>query len=207
MTRKILAAAAAALLAAPIAASAQAQIPPAAEKAQGSAKKAPGKEKEPKPEQVFNQLHQINQHEIAMAQLAQQKAQSPEVKAAARTVLQDHQQLDQQLMQMAREQHMQMRPMAGFTDRALMQAHQDQMQALQKLSGARFDTAWVAAQPFAHRFALSVIENGAPAIKDQKGKQLLDTAKQKVTSHLRTAEQLLESSVRVAQEPGQTGGG
>ena len=209
MTRKILAAAAAALLAAPVAASAQTQSPPPAqaEAAQKRAEKAQGKHAEVKPQQVFTQLHQINQHETAMAELAQKKAQSPEVKAAARTILEDHRQMDEQLMQMAKEQHMELRPMGDLTDRSLADAHQSQMQALEKLSGAKFDTAFIAGQSFAHRFALSVIENGAPAIKDQKGKKMLDTAKQKVTSHLETAEQLLESRVRVAQEPGQTGGG
>lgn len=54
-------------------------------------------------QELLKQLHQGNQKEIKLAQLAQQKAQSKEVKDLAQKILTDHQQADLQVQQLAQQ--------------------------------------------------------------------------------------------------------
>jgi putative membrane protein len=193
---------AAALVAAPLAVSAQGSAPTPPQPAQ----QQPAQQVQTG--ELLGTLHEINQNEIEAAKLAMEKARSPQVKAAAQTILQDHQQMDQQLTQLAQKKQITLQAPTSFTDKALDKAHQEQAMALEKLSGDKFDVAFISAQPFGHRFALAVIENGkqAPGL-DPEMTQLLDQAQMKVQAHLDMAEQLLSRNVQVAQQPGGTQGG
>lgn len=193
---------AAALVAAPLAVSAQGSAPTPPQPAQ----QQPAQQVQTG--ELLGTLHQINQNEIEAARLAMKNAQSQQVKAAAQTILRDHEKMDQQLTEVARKQQITLQPPTSFTDKALDKAHQEQAKALEKLSGEKFDVAFISALPFAHRFALAVVENGkqAPGL-DPQVTQLLDQAQMKIESHLKLAEQLLARDVKVAQEPGRTQGG
>lgn len=53
-------------------------------------------------QEVLKELHQGNQTEIKLAQLAQKKGQSQQIKDLATRIMQDHQQADQQVQQLAK---------------------------------------------------------------------------------------------------------
>jgi len=52
---------------------------------------------------LLEQLHQTNQDEIQLAQIAESKVQSKHAKDVAQQILKDHQQLDQQVTQLAQQ--------------------------------------------------------------------------------------------------------
>ncbi len=107
----------------------------------------------PKEEQKFVQMmHGANQKEIRLGQLAEQKAQNQQVRDFGKMMVQDHQQADQQLQQMAQKQKwkMQMPRPQDARERADKQ-YDDALEAkLKVLEGAAFDQAYMAAMVADH---------------------------------------------------------
>jgi predicted outer membrane protein len=58
---------------------------------------------------VLRHLHHANMEEIKAGQMAESKASSPQVKDYARTLVQDHQQADKQVLAMADKMHVDMK--------------------------------------------------------------------------------------------------
>ena len=73
-----------------------------------------------------------NQSEIAMAQLAQQKAQNPEVKELAQMIQQDHQQAQEKVQALAQTHGIALDQTQGWSERRAQSK-------LEKLNGADFD--------------------------------------------------------------------
>ena len=79
-----------------------------------------------------------NKAEVALAQLATQKASSASVKQLARTIEQHHSQANSKLQSLAGN------AVAGGKDPALKPAHKQLQDRLTKLTGAAFDQAYAA---------------------------------------------------------------
>jgi len=89
-----------------------------------------------------------NQSEIALAQLAQTKAQNPEVKELAKMLQQDHQQAQEKLQTIAQAHGIQLETTPSWTQRRAQSK-------LEKLSGAEFD----------QQYAKDMLEDHATDIK------------------------------------------
>jgi putative membrane protein len=96
--------------------------------------------------EVVQRLHQANESEVKLGQLAQQKAQSPAVKDFAKMIVEDHQKADQQLQQLAKAKGWRLsnpKPL-NAAERAVMDADKAEQQKLQKLEGRAFEQAYTA---------------------------------------------------------------
>jgi len=67
-------------------------------------------------DKVLRHLHHANLEEIKAGQMAQTKASSPGVKDYARTLVQDHQQADKQVLAMAEKMHVDMNKNMDMSD-------------------------------------------------------------------------------------------
>jgi putative membrane protein len=101
----------------------------------------------------------VNMAEIQLGRLAEQKAQSPQVKDFARQMVEDHTKANNELEQIARAQNIQL-------PTALDQDHQDAMQKLQGLSGADFDREYIDAMVDGHQDAVDLLKDHADDLKD-----------------------------------------
>jgi putative membrane protein len=154
------------------------------------------------PGEVLAQLHQINRAEIASAQLALEKGKSREVKDMARQIINDHQRLDRQVMQVAQQQNIQLAQPFSLPGAAHDKAIQANQQQLRKLSGEKFDKAWLASQPLQHEYALSVVQLAQQADFSEQGmNQLLQQAEQELTRHQQHASRMLQQTFQVASQP------
>ena len=154
------------------------------------------------PGEVLAQLHQINRNEIAAAQMALQKGQSKDVKDMARQIINDHQRLDRQVLQVAQQQNIQLKEPFSLPGAAHEQAVKNAQQQLSRLSGQEFDKAWLAAQPILHDYALAVVQFGRQANFSEQGvNQLLAQAEQNLQQHQQHASRMLEQKLRVASTP------
>jgi putative membrane protein len=101
----------------------------------------------------------VNMAEIQLGRLAEQKAQSPQVKDFARQMVEDHTKANNDLEQIARAQNI---PLPTELDKD----HQDVMQKLQGLSGADFDREYMDAMVDGHQDAVDLLKDHADDLKD-----------------------------------------
>lgn len=108
------------------------------------------------PKKFAEVLHHVNQHEIRLGQLAQQKAQDQRVRQYGQQMVEHHQQADQQLMQLAKTQGWKLgQPKANSkVERAVMQAEKANEDALKALDGAAFDHLYMANMVSGHDMAI-----------------------------------------------------
>jgi putative membrane protein len=126
---------------------------------------------------AFNQLHHINQKEIAMSQMALDKAQSEDVKHAARQMIQDHQALDNRLQESARNQNI---DLLTFTPATHEKATMDQMK---KLSGSQFDQAFLENMRGSHMEAEQTLSQLDRESDNQMVRTLVSEAMPKIRAH------------------------
>ncbi len=126
---------------------------------------------------ALNQLHHINQKEIELAKLAQEKAQSADVKSAAQQIQNDHQQLDTQVQSVAKAQNIELQE---FQPSTYEKAAMTKMKALE---GAQFDQAFSANMKMSHKQAAQQLRTTRADIKDTQVKGLIDAALPKVQQH------------------------
>lgn len=141
----------------------------------------------------------INGAEVQMAQIAEQRAQSADVKAYARDMAREHAALQRAVDSLAVAQSL--TPQAGdFADEIQRQATMDQ-QRLEQLRGADFDSAYMNSQVVAHQQALDALNGMRSAVDDPSMQRAIDGAIPLVQTHLERARQL------AGQGMGATGSG
>lgn len=129
-----------------------------------------------------------NQAEITLAQMAQQKAQNPEVKNLAQMIEQDHQQAQQKLQTIAQANGVTLEEKPTFSQRRTQSK-------LEKLSGADFD----------QQYAKDMIEDHVSDIKKfQKASEKLENSdlKQYAQETLPTLQKHLETAKSAAKSAG-----
>jgi putative membrane protein len=110
---------------------------------------------------VLRQLHATNQAEIGTGKLAQERAQSSEIKEFATEMANEHASADQKLLDLAKRTSVDLTttpqdPVAA----ALSLAAEDRKRALGALTGNAFDVAFLGPQVDSHMFALRLIDEG-----------------------------------------------
>jgi putative membrane protein len=127
-----------------------------------------------------------NDADIEGGNMAREKAQNAEVKSFGALMVSDHSALNQQAAQLAQA--------AGLTltdnpaSQQLMAQHQQAQQRLQSLSGAAFDTAYIAHEVDMHQNLLNALDQTLiPNTQNAELRNLLGTARTQVEAHLNRA--------------------
>jgi putative membrane protein len=122
-----------------------------------------------------------NQGEIALAQLAQQKSQRPEIKSLAEMIQNDHQQSQEKLQTIAQAH--------GVTlDQGLTWSQKREQGKLEKLSGADFDQQYAKAMLEDHVNDLNKFQKAADQLQEADLKQFAQENITAMQKHLRHAE-------------------
>jgi putative membrane protein len=124
-----------------------------------------------------------DQFEILEAQAALTQSTSPEVRAFAAQMLQDHQQLANAVRDAATRSGLKPPEMAMSSDQAQL------LGALQSVSGKEFDALYFKQQTLAHRSALAVEQMYAKSGDDANLRQLASTSVPLISSHGEMANQ------------------
>lgn len=140
-----------------------------------------------------------NMMEIQVAQMAQQKAASDEVKEYARQLEQDHKKANEKLKQIAQERGVDL-PSDASHDKAMHEKKADTkaMSQLQNLSGEQFDRAFMRMQVQHHKKDINSFR--------KYSKNSMDTdLRQFATATLPTLEQHLQQAQSLANQTGTRG--
>ncbi|QRN98357.1 DUF4142 domain-containing protein [Archangium violaceum] len=106
------------------------------------------------------QLHGMNQTEIALGELTEQKASSPAVQQYGEHMVRDHTQADQQLMALAKQRGIQLGAMPQPTNdvqRRIMSATEATKSKLSVLQGSLYDQEYLASQVASHDQTLQLV--------------------------------------------------
>jgi len=142
--------------------------------------------------------------EVELGKLAQQKAQEPQVKQLAETIVKDHQEANQKLMTIAQTLGV------DLSKQQKPDAHKKTMDDYQKLSGADFDRKFVDEMVRDHRKDAKAFDDAAKNAKDPQLKSFAGEVAPKLHQHLQMAEAAQKSmqpqtSRGPAQERGAAG--
>lgn len=124
-----------------------------------------------------------NQGEIAFAQLALEKSQSPEIKSLAQMIQNDHQQSQEKLQTLAQTHNVKL-------DQGLTWSQKREQGKLEKLSGADFDQQYAKNMMEDHVNDLNSFQKAANQLKEADLKQFAEenmTAMQKHLEHAKMA--------------------
>ena len=162
-------------------------------------------------DKVLRHLHHANMEEIKAGQMAQSKASSSGVKDYARTLVQDHQQADKQVLAMADKMHVDMKKnmemgdmdhskmdhskmdhsqMSG-TDHDKMKMHQAKMDQLQKMSGKEFDQTFLTMMVNGHDHVIQMVNTAQSNAKGDL-KAMLDHMLPTLERHKQMAQDLMQ---------------
>ncbi len=138
----------------------------------------------------LNEIRKLNQNEIQVAQLAQKKAQNPQVKAFASKIVTDHQAVEKALETTASQRGIKLgnAPNQAQLDAGLKGA----MSSLQNLSGGAFDQAYIDEEIGANQ----VVEDRLKALReatpghDPTLKKWIDDTENLAEQHLSDARNL-----------------
>jgi putative membrane protein len=126
---------------------------------------------------------QTSLFEIQVAQLAEQRAQSQDVKQFAQTIVQDHQQANQKLQQIAQSKGIDI-------PKELDEIHQAKLQKMQKLQGKHFEKQFVYGMLAGHVIAVLEFRDASQDLQDKDLKQFAAQTLPKLQQHLQTAQRL-----------------
>lgn len=124
--------------------------------------------------------------EVQLAQMAQQKAASDEVKQYAQRLEQDHSKANEQLKQIAQERQVSLPTDLG--------PHQQQMAKFQNLSGEEFDRAYIRMQIQDHKKDISEFRKESNRGMDSDVKAFAAAQLPTLEQHLQQAQQLSQST-------------
>ena len=121
--------------------------------------------------------------EVELGQLAQQKASSEEVKKFGERMVTDHSKANDQLKQVAAEEHVDLPQQLNAKDKATKAR-------LEKLSGQEFDQAYMKDMVKDHKTDVGEFEHESKAAKDPAVKNFASQTLPVLQSHLREAEKI-----------------
>ena len=157
------------------------------------------------PDELLNALHKDNQQEISLAQLAQQKAQLQETKDVANRILQDHQNLDNQVKQLATQLNVTLgpKPPDGEIAKKFDTLAQDYRRVLQGVTGPAFDSAYLSDQVQEHDKDLWVLRSsqaqlaGNPQMAQLIGQVIPQLAQHRSAAYDALGEAILQNAPAV----------
>jgi len=124
-----------------------------------------------------------NNFEIQAGRIAEQKAQSEEVKQFAKMMVEDHTQAQQQLQQIAQQKSWQF-------SQELMPVHRAMLDELNKLEGPEFERAYLYGQVGGHTIVALKLRDAKTEVQDPELRQYAATIFPKVQQHLQQAQRL-----------------
>lgn len=133
-----------------------------------------------------------NMDEIQTSQLAAQRAQNPQVREFAQTMVTQHGQFEQQMQAMLQSKGM--APMDNAWSGTLKRHLPPTLQMLQGMSGAQFDLAYMVHQVGAHELTLHALDTTLiPSTRDpDMAAMLRDQVRPAVAQHLQRAMQIVQ---------------
>jgi putative membrane protein len=131
----------------------------------------------------IEQVAQDGKAEVDLAQLAQQKAQSPDVKALAQRLATDHTKSNQQLMQVAQKEGAQP-PTSASKDGSKARSK------LEKLNGQAFDEAFVKEVVQDHQKDIKYFQQQQASLQDLQLKSFAQQTLPVLQQHLQMARQV-----------------
>jgi putative membrane protein len=148
---------------------------------------------------LIQKVHEANQKEIEMGQLAADKAKSARVKAYARKLVSDHKNADRQLMAYASRKGLESRleQVAANTNAGATTGVKDDMHArLMGETGSEFDHDFVAAMVDEHDKAIEMVRNARDTATDPQLRGLLSSVLPKLEKHRKMAQDLLDKHLK-----------
>ena len=167
-------------------------------------------------EQVLRHLHHANLEEIKAGQMAETKGSSQGVKDYARTLVQDHQQADKQVLAMGDKMHVDMKKNMDMSDmdhskmdhskmdhskmdhsqtsnmdQDKMKMHQAKMDQMQKMSGKEFDQTFLTMMTNGHEHVIEMVKNAQSTAKGDL-KAMLDQMLPTLERHKDMAQDLMK---------------
>lgn len=121
--------------------------------------------------------------EVQLGKLAQQKSSSPDVKAFAQKMVNDHSQLNEQMMPIAQQ-------MGVSSPQEMSKKDKKEMAKLENLSGQQFDQAYIKYMIKDHKKDLSEFQNTASRTRNSQLKQAAERGAQVIQAHLQDIEQI-----------------
>jgi putative membrane protein len=147
----------------------------------------------PAPGMILGELHMANQAEIEMGKLAEQKAQSKEVKNFGKHMVKAHTGMDKDLQSWAKKHQVTVAPPSqDDSHQAELQKMQQTKQRLQGLSGAEFDRAYMQAMAEDHANDLNKVRTFEQEATDKSLQKLLEKARKEIAEHKKDADKLVE---------------
>jgi putative membrane protein len=125
--------------------------------------------------------------EVQLAQLAQQKSQSQDVKQLAQKLESDHTQMNQKWFEPLAKQ------MGASEPKGPSKKNKKLMEKLQGLSGDQFDKEYIAAMVKDHQKDLKEFKQESEATQDPNIKQVAQQGANILTQHLQLAEQVAKN--------------
>jgi len=142
------------------------------------------KDKQPLDTEAFvKKAGEINYAEIAMGQLALQKAARPDVKQYAMKLVQDHTKSNQEMLQLAAKNKW---VLAGSADAK----HQALAQKMAQLQPAEFDKEFIHHMVMGHKEAIRMFEAQSKNAKNADAKSFAEMQLPVLREHLKMAEKL-----------------
>ena len=133
-----------------------------------------------------------NQVDIDAGKLAATKASSAEVRKFAQLMVSDHAGVNQSACELATK--LKVVPQSNATSESLKKGGDENLAALQKLSGAAFDRAYVDHEVTYHQAVLDAIDNTLiPSTQNAELKALIVKVRPAFVAHLQHAKQLQTS--------------
>ena len=134
--------------------------------------------------------------EVELGQLATQKASSEDVKKFGQRMVDDHSKANEQLKQVAQQQHIDIPTELNAKDKATKAR-------LEKLSGERFDRAYMKDMVQDHRKDVSEFERASKTAKDPAVKSFVEQTLPTLREHLKEAQKIAPAQQKTSASSGQ----
>jgi putative membrane protein len=134
-------------------------------------------------QKFMKEAAQGGQAEVELGQLAQQKAQSPDVKAFGQRMVNDHTKANEQLKQVASQKGVTLPSQPDAKDQA-------EKARLEKMSGAQFDKSYMNYMVSDHKKDVADFQKAAAHASDPDVKNFAQTTLPTLQSHLQEAESI-----------------
>ncbi|MEO5971382.1 MAG: DUF4142 domain-containing protein [Bdellovibrionia bacterium] len=141
---------------------------------------------------ALGHIHHINQKEIQLSKMAQDKSQSKQVKDFAQHMITDHQNADRRVMEMAEAQNVKL------PDLQLAGYEKATSEQLDKMKGTQFDQAFFMQMDLEHKMAAQELEAIRSSVKDPQIAALIDGILPTVREHQKSAARFEKSQGQMA---------
>lgn len=142
--------------------------------------------------QVAHVAVTANTIDVELAKLALQRAQSADVKAFARTMVDDHNGVNQQAAALAKK--LNVTPASNDVSTSLQKGASDARAKLEKLTGVAFDRAYMAREVEYHKAVLDAIDTLLiPTTQNGELRDLLKAVRPAIVAHLDRAQRIHQS--------------